>query len=59
VEEDEDAQKDALTLERFVLVAISCIQYEPWLRPSMKRVVQMLEGTVPVSIPPNMYSDHF
>ena len=58
VEEDEDAQKDALTLERFVLVAISCIQDEPWLRPSMKKVVQMLEGAIPVSVPPNMYSVH-
>ena len=56
VEEDEEAKKDLMTLERFVMVAISCIQNEPWLRPSMKKVVQMLEGAISVSIPPNMYS---
>ena len=56
VEDDEDAKEDTVRLERFVLVAISCIQDEPWLRPSMKKVVQMLEGAVAVSIPSNLCS---
>ena len=56
VGEDEEAKMDGMRLERFVMVGISCIQDEPWLRPSMKKVVQMLEGSVAVSIPPNMYS---
>ncbi|XP_020241834.1 G-type lectin S-receptor-like serine/threonine-protein kinase LECRK2 isoform X1 [Asparagus officinalis] len=58
VEDDEEAKKDRLRLERFVLVGISCVQDEPWLRPSMKKVVQMLEGATEVSVPPNMYSIH-
>jgi len=56
VEDDEEAKRDGMRLERFVMVGITCIQDEPWLRPSMKKVVQMLEGAVAVSLPPNMYS---
>jgi len=58
VEDDEEAKKDGMRLERFVMVGISCIQDEPQLRPSMKKVVQMLEGAIAVSVPPNMYSIH-
>ncbi|XP_077227840.1 G-type lectin S-receptor-like serine/threonine-protein kinase LECRK3 [Tasmannia lanceolata] len=53
VEEDEEALSDARRLERFVRVAIWCIQEEPSLRPSMKKVTQMLEGAVEVSVPPD------
>ena len=56
VEDDEEAKGDGARLERFVMVGISCIQDEPWLRPSMKMVAQMLEGVSPVSLLPNMYS---
>ncbi|KAJ6817865.1 G-type lectin S-receptor-like serine/threonine-protein kinase LECRK2 [Iris pallida] len=56
VEEDEEAKKDGMRLERFAMVGISCVQVEPWMRPSMKKVVQMLEGTIEVAVPPNMYS---
>lgn len=56
VEEDDDAKADKVRLEKFVMVAISCIQDEPWLRPPMKQVVQMLEGAISVSIPADMYS---
>ncbi|XP_020241714.1 G-type lectin S-receptor-like serine/threonine-protein kinase LECRK2 [Asparagus officinalis] len=56
VAEDEEAKKDGTRLERLVMVAISCVQDEPWLRPSMKKVVQMLEGAISVSLPPNMCS---
>ncbi|KAK7831494.1 g-type lectin s-receptor-like serine/threonine-protein kinase lecrk1 [Quercus suber] len=31
-------------LERLVIVTIWCIQEDPSLRPSMKRVTQVLEG---------------
>jgi hypothetical protein len=41
------------TVERFVIVAIWCLQEDPSLRPEMKKVVLMLEGAVQVSIPPN------
>jgi len=36
-----------------VIVAIWCIHEDPSLRPGMKKVVQMLEGAVQVSIPPH------
>ncbi|XVF14951.1 hypothetical protein REPUB_Repub09cG0105500 [Reevesia pubescens] len=39
-------------LERMVSVGLWCIQYEPSLRPSMKMVQLMLEGTVDVPLPP-------
>ncbi|XP_058073441.1 G-type lectin S-receptor-like serine/threonine-protein kinase LECRK3 [Magnolia sinica] len=54
VENDEDAVMDGLRkLERLVKVAIWCVQEEPGLRPSMKKVTQMLEGAVDVSAPPD------
>ncbi|KAL7171377.1 hypothetical protein ACSBR2_036098 [Camellia fascicularis] len=46
--EDVDMRK----LERMVKVGLWCIQDEPSLRPSMKKVLLMLEGTVDIPIPP-------
>ncbi|XP_027077194.1 G-type lectin S-receptor-like serine/threonine-protein kinase LECRK3 [Coffea eugenioides] len=40
-------------LERMIKIAIWCIQGEPSLRPTMKKVLLMLEGTVDIPIPPN------
>ncbi|GLJ35716.1 hypothetical protein SUGI_0717450 [Cryptomeria japonica] len=45
-------------LERMVLVGLWCIQEDYSLRPSMKRVVQMLEGTVDIMVPPDPGSSH-
>ncbi|KAI0522886.1 hypothetical protein KFK09_005275 [Dendrobium nobile] len=53
VQYDADAITDHRRLERFVAVAIWCIQEEPSMRPSMKKVLQMLEGAVEVPIPPD------
>ncbi|KAI3872479.1 hypothetical protein MKW98_007735 [Papaver atlanticum] len=53
--DDEDVINDMVTLERLVKIAIWCIQEEPSLRPSMKKVTQMLEGVVEVSVPPCPY----
>ncbi|GLJ14215.1 hypothetical protein SUGI_0228130 [Cryptomeria japonica] len=39
-------------LERMVLIGLWCIQEDPSLRPSIKTVVQMLEGTVEIPVPP-------
>ncbi|XP_015875973.2 G-type lectin S-receptor-like serine/threonine-protein kinase RLK1, partial [Ziziphus jujuba] len=39
-------------LKAFVMVALWCIQENPNLRPTMKKVVQMLEGVVEVLDPP-------
>ncbi|KAK4285548.1 hypothetical protein QN277_002234 [Acacia crassicarpa] len=52
VEEDEEARNDMKRLERLVMVALWCIQEDPSLRPPMKKVIQMLEGVVNVSVPP-------
>ncbi|KAJ0097000.1 hypothetical protein Patl1_27799 [Pistacia atlantica] len=40
-------------LERVIKVALWCIIDEPSLRPSMKKVLLMLEGTVDIPVPPN------
>ncbi|KAH9289559.1 hypothetical protein KI387_033676, partial [Taxus chinensis] len=39
-------------LERMVLVGLWCIQEDPSVRPSIRMVVQMLEGTVDIAVPP-------
>ncbi|CAN1263513.1 G-type lectin S-receptor-like serine/threonine-protein kinase LECRK2 [Linum perenne] len=53
VEKDEDAIMDMGKVERFVKVAMWCIQEDPSLRPGMKKVAHMLEGAVAVSEPPD------
>ncbi|KAJ9164409.1 hypothetical protein P3X46_023987 [Hevea brasiliensis] len=53
VEDDEEAMSDMKRVEKFVMVAIWCIQEDPSLRPAMKKVVLMLEGAVHVPIPPD------
>uniref|UniRef100_A0A0D6QVI5 non-specific serine/threonine protein kinase n=1 Tax=Araucaria cunninghamii TaxID=56994 RepID=A0A0D6QVI5_ARACU len=47
-----DSEIDSKELERMVLVGLWCIQEDPALRPSIKKVVQMLEGTVEIGVPP-------
>ena len=44
---------DQRQLERMVMVGLWCILDEPSLRPSMKKVLLMLEGTVDIPIPPS------
>ena len=53
IENDEEARNDMKRLERLVIVALWCIQGDPSLRPSMKKVTQMLEGVIEVSVPPS------
>ncbi|CAN0902019.1 G-type lectin S-receptor-like serine/threonine-protein kinase LECRK3 [Linum grandiflorum] len=53
VEDDEEAVADLGRVERFVKVAMWCLQDDPNLRPGMKKVVQMLEGSLQVSDPPD------
>ncbi|KAJ0096521.1 hypothetical protein Patl1_27266 [Pistacia atlantica] len=43
---EEDEQVELKQLERMIKVALWCILDEPSLRPSMKKVLLMLEGTV-------------
>ncbi|XP_057970808.1 G-type lectin S-receptor-like serine/threonine-protein kinase LECRK3 [Malania oleifera] len=48
-----DEEVDRKQLERKVKVGLWCIQDEPSLRPSMKKVLLMLEGTVDIPVPPS------
>ncbi|KAK7405900.1 hypothetical protein VNO78_07512 [Psophocarpus tetragonolobus] len=41
--------------EEMALVGLWCVHPNPALRPSMKQVVQMLDGTVEVEVPPLVY----
>ncbi|KAE7998288.1 hypothetical protein FH972_002847 [Carpinus fangiana] len=47
---------DKKQLERMIKLGLWCIQDEPSLRPSMKKVLLMLEGTVDIPIPPSLDS---
>ncbi|PON99637.1 S-receptor-like serine/threonine-protein kinase [Trema orientale] len=51
VEEDEDVEKNEL--KNMIKLGLWCIQEEPSLRPSMKRVCLMLEGIIEIPAPPN------
>ncbi|KAL0460661.1 UNVERIFIED_CONTAM: G-type lectin S-receptor-like serine/threonine-protein kinase [Sesamum latifolium] len=53
VEDDEEARNDMKGVARVVMVGIWCIQEDPSLRPSMRRLTQMLEGVAEVSDPPS------
>ncbi|XP_054804852.1 G-type lectin S-receptor-like serine/threonine-protein kinase LECRK3 [Prosopis cineraria] len=52
VEQDHEALNDKENLERLVMVAIWCTQEDPTVRPTMRKVSQMLEGVAEVPAPP-------
>ncbi|KAF3452590.1 hypothetical protein FNV43_RR03023 [Rhamnella rubrinervis] len=52
VKNDDEAMNDMKMVKKHLMVAIWCIQEDPSFRPTMKKVTQMLEGTIPVPIPP-------
>ncbi|GAU37292.1 hypothetical protein TSUD_354480 [Trifolium subterraneum] len=52
VEGDNEALDDKEKLEKLVMIAIWCVQEDPYLRPTMRKVLHMLEGTVDVQVPP-------
>ncbi|KAK4736503.1 hypothetical protein R3W88_000200 [Solanum pinnatisectum] len=56
VQSDFEALNDKKQLERFVMVGVWCIQEDPSTRPTMRKVCQMLEGSVEVTIPPCPYN---
>lgn len=55
VRHDPEVLSDLKRFERMAMVGIWCIHPEPVLRPSMKKVTQMLEGTLEVGIPPMLH----
>ncbi|CAI8595097.1 unnamed protein product [Vicia faba] len=52
VEGDNEALDDKEKLEKLVMIAIWWVQEDPVLRPIMRNVIHMLEGTVEVQVPP-------
>ncbi|XP_074337484.1 G-type lectin S-receptor-like serine/threonine-protein kinase LECRK3 [Apium graveolens] len=50
--DNEDILSDWEKVERFVMVGICCIQEDPSLRLTMKKVIQMLEGVSDIPYPP-------
>ncbi|XP_020421361.1 G-type lectin S-receptor-like serine/threonine-protein kinase LECRK1 [Prunus persica] len=51
--EDDDQNVDLKTLERMIKVGLWCVQDDPGLRPLMKNVILMLEGTTDIPVPPS------
>jgi serine/threonine protein kinase len=52
VKGDNEALEDKEKLKKLVMIAICCVQEDPCLRPTMRNVIHMLEGTVEVQVPP-------
>ena len=50
---------DRKRLEKLVMVSIWCIQEDSALRPTMRKVTQMLEGIVEVSMSPRAFGISF
>ncbi|BFG33524.1 hypothetical protein CerSpe_197980 [Prunus speciosa] len=53
LQNDDEAMEDIKKLEKYVMIAMWCIQEDPSLRPTAKKLTMMLEGTVEVSVPPD------
>ncbi|KAL5213602.1 hypothetical protein ABZP36_002754 [Zizania latifolia] len=53
VEGDEEASFDMRRVQRFLTVALWCIQEDPAMRPTMHKVTQMLDGSVEIAMPPD------
>ncbi|XP_010275239.1 PREDICTED: rust resistance kinase Lr10-like isoform X2 [Nelumbo nucifera] len=57
IREDEDGDSNSRIVKKLTTVALWCIQWYPADRPSMKDVVQMLEGDAEsLSMPPNPFA---
>ncbi|KAF8715065.1 hypothetical protein HU200_027612 [Digitaria exilis] len=52
IEGDEEAIINMKTVERFIRVALWCIQDEPAMRPTMHKVIMMLDGAIEAPQPP-------
>nr|KYP61784.1 Putative receptor protein kinase ZmPK1 [Cajanus cajan] len=55
VRHDSEVLNDFERFEQMALVGLWCVHPNPALRPSMKQVMQMLDGTVEVGVPPLVY----
>ena len=52
VKHDPEVSDDFKRFERMAMVGLWCVHPDPILRPTMKKVIQMLEGTAEVAVPP-------
>ncbi|KAM1308813.1 hypothetical protein ACFX13_005712 [Malus domestica] len=50
---DSEPMEAIKEMEKYVMIAMRCIEEDPLLRPTMKNVTLMLEGTGEVSFPPD------
>ncbi|KAL6321172.1 hypothetical protein AAG906_012944 [Vitis piasezkii] len=53
---DVSVERDVEIAKKLAIVGLSCIQWFPMDRPSMKIVVQMLEGRGKLTMPPNPFA---
>ncbi|XP_062225226.1 G-type lectin S-receptor-like serine/threonine-protein kinase LECRK4 [Phragmites australis] len=53
VEGDDEAILNLKKVERFVAVALWCLQEDPTMRPTMLKVTQMLDGAAAIPTPPD------
>jgi hypothetical protein len=51
VEGDEEAISNLKVVERFVAVALLCVQEDPTMRPTMLKVTRMLDGVAAIPTP--------
>ncbi|KAK1592602.1 hypothetical protein Q3G72_027593 [Acer saccharum] len=58
VSHDPEVLSDFERFERMAMVGLWCINPDPILRPSMNKVVQMLEGTLEVEIAPLLHDQN-
>ncbi|GLJ58058.1 hypothetical protein SUGI_1411640 [Cryptomeria japonica] len=49
-------EEDEIVAKKLSMLGLWCIQYNPSHRPSMSKVIQMLEGTVDITMPPQPFS---
>lgn len=54
--DDEEAIMDLNNVERFVEVTLWCLQEDPTIRPTMRKVTQMLDGASAIPTPPDLWS---
>lgn len=57
VDNDSEVLGDLKRFEEMALIGLWCIHPDPTLRPTMKQVNQMLEGTMAVGVPPLLYDE--
>ncbi|XP_068648183.1 LEAF RUST 10 DISEASE-RESISTANCEUS RECEPTOR-LIKE PROTEIN KINASE-like 2.4 [Aristolochia californica] len=57
--EGEGEEEEEEILEKMSLVGLWCIQHIPANRPTMSKVIQMLEGTVEIGMPPHPFPQEF